>query len=535
VKDRYEDLLQRVLRVVGWLAAAVAAAAGSGAVVLLLDGLNHGRLVPISAGLGCAVAVIVAVQLGYGRLGTGDRANPWIVVRGLVALVELGLGAWIVAYSPNGRVDVLWLVGGVAWALLALTCLSTAHYLEWDEFWLVIGPAVLSEMCFGWLVVRFVQDGPVWAAWPVGTVVVLVLGALLWIRDYEVPDRLIVRLALTMLPAIGVGAVTAKLSLEGHLAAVALVMPAAGLLGFLGAALLGAGRLAVRDYRLSPLTEHRVGTGFRTQHDLSFPEVSLELHEAQGEMRRLRDEVRRLTARLDPVSGDVRHSYLSRDTYTNVSLGQRELDQMAETVARRLQDPISERIEVRMTQRLRDIGQELQRQVSGEARRALRDSVEEAVLGPALANFTGYLSIQPITDGAFIDAVGGTINARAGGLLNFTLTVARDDRAASLGSAQEHDAGPDRPFFAFEPVIIEGGRDATTVEFDAVTDCSSLIPRPHRRSLSVTREQQTTFGFRLPERVGQHEVWFQLYQGGRLLQVVAITIEVLVDPAAVAT
>ncbi|GAA1414526.1 hypothetical protein GCM10009601_02480 [Streptomyces thermospinosisporus] len=46
----------------------------------------------------------------------------------------------------------------------------------------------------------------------------------------------------------------------------------------------------------------------------------------------------------------------------------------------------------------------------------------------------------------------------------------------------------------------------------------------------MAHEVQTPFGFRLPEQPGIHEVWFQLYQAGRLIQVAALKIEVQAAP-----
>jgi hypothetical protein len=36
---------------------------------------------------------------------------------------------------------------------------------------------------------------------------------------------------------------------------------------------------------------------------------------------------------------------------------------------------------------------------------------------------------------------------------------------------------------------------------------------------------ETVFSFRMPDQVGRHEIWFQLYQGGRLVQAVAVHVQ----------
>jgi hypothetical protein len=108
--------------------------------------------------------------------------------------------------------------------------------------------------------------------------------------------------------------------------------------------------------------------------------------------------------------------------------------------------------------------------------------------------------------------------------LGLVLFVVRDPRARGAAATQQTD--PDRQFFVLEPVHVEGGRDEPTVQFEAIVDSRTLTPRPQRQTLRTQEEAQTVFRFQMPDKEGCHEVWFQLYQSGRLLQVIAVSIAV---------
>lgn len=212
-------------------------------------------------------------------------------------------------------------------------------------------------------------------------------------------------------------------------------------------------------------------------------------------------------------------------------LGEPELDLLARQISGYTTGTVS-------TDLIRHVT-DVQGELDARIREAVRSGVEESVTGPQLANFTGYLLVELDPrghEGAGGDAptaraLEGRIVARPGHKVALALSVVRADQAREVASVLE--TAPDKPFFVFEPVHIEGGRDAASVDFDAVVDCATLTPLPHRRSLRVTAEGEMTFAFRLPEEEGVHEIWFQLYQGGRLIQVVAVEITARADAAEV--
>ncbi|KDN78302.1 hypothetical protein DF19_39940 [Streptomyces olindensis] len=197
-----------------------------------------------------------------------------------------------------------------------------------------------------------------------------------------------------------------------------------------------------------------------------------------------------------------------------------DLTALAREVADRASGPVTEGLKGDLKNHLT----ELHRQFERDVRAAIHASVKESVSGPSLSNFTGYLAIELDRGQRDVRAEGGTITAPAGRRVKLFVSVVRDPRARDLPSVVE--SPPGRDFFVFEPVRVEGGRDTRTVSFDAMADSSTLTPLPQRRNLLVENEQQTAFEFRLPEEEGGHEVWFQLYQAGHLVQVVALKVEV---------
>ncbi|MEV8595065.1 hypothetical protein [Streptomyces sp. NPDC052012] len=204
---------------------------------------------------------------------------------------------------------------------------------------------------------------------------------------------------------------------------------------------------------------------------------------------------------------------------TRVTLQEEHLSRLAQDIARNAAEPVGNR--------LKDQLSELRQSLRQEMGDAVRTSIEETVTGPPLTNFLGYLAIEPDRRTENPEppprAEHGTLKATAGSRINLMLSVVRDRRAQNTATLVAADAG--REFFVYEPIRIEGGREATSVPFDAMVDSSTLTPLPQRKSLSVAHEVQTPFGFRLPDQPGTHEVWFQLYQAGRLIQVAALKIE----------
>jgi hypothetical protein len=209
-------------------------------------------------------------------------------------------------------------------------------------------------------------------------------------------------------------------------------------------------------------------------------------------------------------------------------LGKKDLGRLAQEVAQHTSKSVGERLGRQVA--------DLKESSVQELRQALREGIEESVIGPPLANFTGYFALQleagngyPADGAGHTGPTGGaaygaTIVASAGQRLGLVLFVVRDPRARDAASTQQ--TAPDRQFFALEPVHVEGGRDVPTVDFEAIVDSPTLNPSPHRRTLWTQTEAQTVFRFQMPDEEGRHEVWFQLYQSGRLLQVIAISIAV---------
>ncbi|MEY9487056.1 hypothetical protein RKD26_002850 [Streptomyces calvus] len=204
---------------------------------------------------------------------------------------------------------------------------------------------------------------------------------------------------------------------------------------------------------------------------------------------------------------------------TPVTLDEQTLARLARDVARNAAEPVRARLSSDLAQVQRSLREEL-----GEV---VRTSVEATVTGPPLTNFTGYLAIElnrPLPDDQPpLRVENGTIKAVAGRPVHLLLHVVRKAQAADAASLLNDDERQN--LFLFEPVRIEGGRDAATAAFDAVVDSSTLTPVPHRKTLSVTRSDRSVFLFDVPARPGIHEVWFQLYQAGRLIQVAALKIE----------
>ncbi|GAA2433423.1 hypothetical protein [Streptomyces glaucus] len=217
----------------------------------------------------------------------------------------------------------------------------------------------------------------------------------------------------------------------------------------------------------------------------------------------------------------IRERYASHDPRRPAGAAGSDLDltALAREVANRAAGPVAEDLK----SHLKDHLTELHRQFERDVRAAIHSSMKESMAGPALSNFVGYLAIELDRGQQDVRADGCAVTAPAGQRVKLFVSVVRDPRARDLPSVVT--STPGRDFFVFEPVRVEGGRDTRTVSFDAMADSSTLTPLPQRRNLLVENEQQTAFEFQLPEEEGGHEVWFQLYQAGHLVQVVALKVE----------
>lgn len=203
-----------------------------------------------------------------------------------------------------------------------------------------------------------------------------------------------------------------------------------------------------------------------------------------------------------------------------------DLARLARDIAQRASDPVS----AELIRHFAGLQQDFNEQMHG----ALRTAIEETVLGPPLTNFTGYLMIglDSLDDEPSLRTADGVITAPPGHRVNLVMSVVRDLRASVVASVIE--SGPDRPFFIVQPVIIEGGRTSQVADFNAVVDSASLTPLPQRKNMVVRDKAESSFAFQLPTQEGQHEAWFQLYQAGRLIQVVAVRIDTTTAPAVTA-
>jgi hypothetical protein len=147
----------------------------------------------------------------------------------------------------------------------------------------------------------------------------------------------------------------------------------------------------------------------------------------------------------------------------------------------------------------------------------IEQSIAEAVHGPPLSNFVCYFAVEALHSGR---TTAETIISSPGQNLSLVASVVRD------GGARQREPG--RPeFLASESVIIENGSDDPTASFDVVADSPALRVSPSRAGLVVTDSDQADFQLQMPESPGTHEIWFQLFQGGRVVQVLTVAIEVI--------
>ncbi|MCZ0991813.1 hypothetical protein [Streptomyces diastatochromogenes] len=221
------------------------------------------------------------------------------------------------------------------------------------------------------------------------------------------------------------------------------------------------------------------------------------------------------------------HASLAEEEPARAMFTEADLAQLAQEISDSAAEPVSRQLKDHLTY--------LQQNFHEDVRAAIRSTLEESVTGPPLTNFVGYFAIEldrrmQSEERPPVRVDGGTIKAPVGRRVNLVVSVVRDQRAANLPPVVASHPGKD--FFVFEPVRVEGGRDARTVSFDVMADSSTLTPLPQRQNLLVEDEKQTTFRFQTSEEEGSHEVWFQLYQAGHLVQVVALKIKAEAAPNA---
>ncbi|HEX3783212.1 MAG TPA: hypothetical protein VHX38_26390 [Pseudonocardiaceae bacterium] len=158
---------------------------------------------------------------------------------------------------------------------------------------------------------------------------------------------------------------------------------------------------------------------------------------------------------------------------------------------------------------------------------SIQESVKMEMTGPALVNFTGFLVIAPIDPGT------GTLRTESGrilttpGILQVTIAVIADPRARD---AMSERGGSGESFFILEPIHIDGGTTSSPAPFDLVVDSATLHPTPHRHAMQVEPTDgagQVTLALEVPDTAGLYEGWLQLFQNGRLIQAVVLTVDTL--------
>ncbi|MCE6996224.1 hypothetical protein LZG04_15670 [Saccharothrix sp. S26] len=254
------------------------------------------------------------------------------------------------------------------------------------------------------------------------------------------------------------------------------------------------------------------------------PVESWELMDDQGRPPRgfRPEEMEEITERLgELVASESRraldHLYLrlaaDRDLAPKIELAEHDAQRLVQDVT----DRTASMLDARLSREFRELRVQL-----GEE---LTKVMENALAGPELVNFAGYLVVELGAGGGVASTGTGVVVARPGSSLELTVSVVADDAS--------WDAAPDRlttsdAFLALETVQVEGGRTEPEVAFEAIVDSATMNPHPHRVPMRVAQpqgERQETITLRLPDNEDRHEVWLQLFQSGRLVQAVAITVD----------
>jgi hypothetical protein len=148
----------------------------------------------------------------------------------------------------------------------------------------------------------------------------------------------------------------------------------------------------------------------------------------------------------------------------------------------------------------------------------LTEQVESLFLGPVLDNYDGFVCAHVSTrDGvALISDEKGLlpIGIQVGGLVTVWFQANRPDAAFS------------------EPVKIQDGRNASRINFDVLIDSDTLKFENGRKSMVVEHKapsERLPFQFESPQQSGTHTVWVQVFQKGRLIQVVTVALRVKGD------
>ncbi|MFC8045243.1 hypothetical protein [Nocardia sp. NPDC057353] len=214
----------------------------------------------------------------------------------------------------------------------------------------------------------------------------------------------------------------------------------------------------------------------------------------------------------------------------------RTLEQQQEAILRDVASSVTGRSAVdRMAAQLADTTADLLDERLSATVTALRSQTDESITkavgavlaGPPLIAFTGYFAVELDDPRPTVHrGADGVIHASPGISIGLVVTVLADaaarDVAPDRGTTGEHD------FVALETVSVDGLKSDALVQFDVLLDSAAMTPIPRRHTLQLHRvegERSGTIQLELPDREGVHEAWLQLYQGGRLIQAVAIAVD----------
>jgi hypothetical protein len=220
------------------------------------------------------------------------------------------------------------------------------------------------------------------------------------------------------------------------------------------------------------------------------------------------------------LTGDEDADYpLAVQTATPLELSDAQLAFLRDDLAGRFAHALSGTLQGSLEKGIRDLE-------TGLAS-ALQRSLEESVTGPPLRAFTGFLVVSGSGVGSAASAGGprGGVSIPTGDAVALELEMFGDQRAA--GAVPERGSR-DGSFVALQPIHIPGDQTGAAVRFEIVVDSPTLTATPHRFDLRVAPETGATrsIHLRAPDHEGRHEAWIQLFQLGRLIEVIVLPIEV---------
>ncbi|MGW0179102.1 hypothetical protein [Nocardia sp. NPDC003345] len=160
-------------------------------------------------------------------------------------------------------------------------------------------------------------------------------------------------------------------------------------------------------------------------------------------------------------------------------------------------------------------------------------AVANALRGPELVAFTGFFGVElPTARRRTTEFTEGKIVAPSGTSIEIAVALSTRPTAASrLGRRSNF---PNEQTVVFEKVEIPGPSAARTPSFEVLIDSGTVTAIPRRLTVDNTDRRNPTrhaVELRLPGLEDSHDIWFQLFQGGRLVQVVSLAVETRQNPA----